>query len=125
MAVQTISKDELNEKLQSGEAIQVVNVLEPEWYKLGLIVGSKKIPLSELENRFGELDKSKEVVAYCANAQCSASSEAAKKLAEAGFNVKAYEGGIKEWRAAGLPTEETGSTCGSSEASSKGSSCCG
>ena len=102
--VSTISKEVLKQRLGN---VQVVNVLEPEYYKLGMIPGSRKIPLSQLEGRTGELDKSKEVVTYCANTQCSASSEAAKVLAERGFNVRAYEGGIQEWKDAGLPTEAT------------------
>lgn len=116
--VEAITKEELLKKMKAGE-VQVVNVLDPEWYKLGLIKGSQKIPLGELEKRLGELDKSKEVVTYCANTQCTASSEAAKKLAKKGFKVRAYEGGIKEWKEAGLPTEEVKS------AKSSGSGCCG
>lgn len=115
--VETITKEELLKKMKEGK-VQVVNVLDPEWYKLGLIQGSQKIPLSELAKRLGELDKSKEVVTYCANTQCTASSEAAKKLAKEGFKVRAYEGGIKEWKEAGLPTEEAPSA-----KSSEG--CCG
>ena len=114
--VQTITKGELVKRL--GE-VQVVNVLSPDYYKLGIIKGSKKIPLGELDKRYGELDKSKEIVTYCANDQCSASGEAAKNLAAKGFKVKAYEGGIKEWTEAGLPVEETKTKVAS------GSSCCG
>ncbi len=102
--VEAITKEELLKKMKAGK-VQVVNVLDPEWYKLGFIKGSQKIPLGELEKRLRELDKSKEVVTYCANTQCTASSEAAKRLAARGFNVRAYEGGIKEWTEAGLPTE--------------------
>lgn len=118
--VQTISKEELQSRLEDGN-LQVVNVLEPKHWNLGLIRGSQKIPLSQLDERLGELDKSKEVVTYCASPECSASSEAARKLAGKGFNVRAYEGGIKEWKAAGLPTEETAGE----EEKSSGSSCCG
>ena len=116
--VKAVSKEELQQKIKQGK-VQVVNVLEPEWYKLGIIQGSKKIPLSQLEKRLGELDKSKQVVTYCANTQCTASREAAKKLVAKGFDVRAYEGGIKEWKEAGLPVEETAAKAGS------GSTCCG
>jgi len=102
--VKAVSKEELVQGIKQGN-VQVVNVLEPEWYKLGIIKGSQKIPLTQLDKRLGELDRSKAVVTYCANTQCTASSEAAKKLAAQGFNVRAYEGGIKEWKEAGLPTE--------------------
>jgi rhodanese-related sulfurtransferase len=101
----TITKEELSAKIASGASVQIVNVLSPDYYKLGVIKGSKKIPLNELDQRLGELDKDKEVVTYCASYKCSASREAAKKLAKLGFNVRAYEGGAKEWKEAGLPIE--------------------
>lgn len=100
--VQTISKEDLLSRL--GQ-VQVVNVLEPEHYALGVVRGSLKIPLSQLDERMGELNKDREVVTYCASRQCTASRHAAEKLAAAGFRVRAYEGGIKEWKEAGLPVE--------------------
>lgn len=103
--VKTISKEELSGKLTAGVPVQVVNVLNPDSYKLGIIKGSLKIPLKDLEKRAGELDKTREVVTYCASYRCRASGEAAHKLAGLGFNVRAYEGGIKEWKEAGLPVE--------------------
>ncbi len=114
--VAAITKEQLQKKIQAGN-VQVVNVLDPKWYELGFIKGSQKIPLKELDTRAGELDKSKEVVTYCASTECSASREAAEKLAAKGFKVSAYEGGIKEWKASGLPTEKEGS--------GHSSSCCG
>jgi rhodanese-related sulfurtransferase len=103
--VATISKDALAEKLNNREPVQVVNVLKPDYYHLGFIKDSLKIPLDELDRRIGELDKNREVITYCAHSQCPASSQAAVKLAAKGFQVRAYEGGIKEWKEAGLPTE--------------------
>jgi ArsR family transcriptional regulator len=104
--LQTISKEELKQKIDRNEPVQIVNVLSPDSYSLGMIKGSKRIPLSELDQRQGELDKSQEVITYCAGYECSASREAATLLSTKGYNVKAYEGGIKEWKNAGLPTEE-------------------
>lgn len=103
--VRVIAKDELARKMNAGEDIQIVNVLNPDYYKLGVIKGSKKIPLKELGTRMGELDKTKLVVTYCASYQCGASREAAHLLEQNGFNVAAYEGGAKEWKEAGLPLE--------------------
>jgi len=104
-AIKTISKEELSQKIQRKEPVQIVNVLAPEYYNLGIIKGSLKIPLEQLEKRANELDKSKEVVTYCANTQCTASRMAAEQLEAKGFNVRAYEGGAKEWKEAGLPLE--------------------
>ncbi len=103
--VKTITQQELSGKLVNGEPVQVVNVLSPEQYNLGIIKGSKKIPLAELDKRVHELDKNHEVVTYCASHKCGASRQAAEKLAAMGFNVRAYEGGIKEWKEAGLPLD--------------------
>jgi rhodanese-related sulfurtransferase len=103
--VKTITRDQLHDKLSNNEPVQVVNVLNPAYYNLGFIKGSKRIPVSELDKRRHELDRNREVVTYCAGYECSASSEGAEKLSAMGFNVSAYEGGIKEWKAAGLPTE--------------------
>lgn len=102
---QTISKETLKEKIDKHEDFQLVNVLSPENYNLGFIKGSMRIPVNELDQREEELDKAKEVVVYCASHECSASRNAAEKLAADGFNVKAYEGGIKEWKQARYPTE--------------------
>ena len=104
-AVKVTTAAELDAKMKAGQSFQLLNVLDPQYYSLGVIKGSLKIPAAELEKRSIELDKSKEVVTYCADASCSASRKAAELLAAKGFKVSAYEGGIKEWVAAKLPVE--------------------
>jgi len=103
--IKTITKEELAQKIKNVQPVQIVNVLDPKHYYMGLIKGSKKIPLDQLDKRWGELDKNIEVVTYCASYDCPASGQAAEKLTAQGFRVSAYEGGIKEWKEAGLPTE--------------------
>lgn len=115
-----MTKEQLIALMVRHEPVQIVNVLEPKWHSLGIITGSKKIPLSELEQRVGELHKNVPVVTYCSSYECNASSEAAKLLAQRGYQVQAYEGGIKEWTAAGLPVETAHQPAGSS----CGPSCC-
>lgn len=104
--VAVITKDALRAKIAKGEALQLLNVLAPQDYGLGMIKGSLKIPLAELAARADELDETKEIVTYCADAACPASRLAAELLAKEGFRVHAYVGGIKEWTAAQLPVEE-------------------
>jgi len=103
--VRVITQDDLNQKIQSGESVEIINVLDPDKYMLGLIKGSKRIPLSQLDARSGEIDKTKLVVTYCASSACNASQRAAEELTAKGFNAHAYLGGIKEWKEAGLETE--------------------
>ena len=111
----TIAKDELAQKLGSPNLV-VVNVLatsKPEGgddayesYENIHIRSSISMPRRELEaGRWKELDRKKEVVVHCSSYACSASRKAADFLESKGYNVMAYEGGIKEWAEAGLPTE--------------------
>jgi rhodanese-related sulfurtransferase len=105
--MRTISKEELSRKMGSPGLV-VVNVLAPQAYEKIRIRGSISIPRNELEGgRWMELDKSKEVVTHCSSYECGASRMAAEFLENKGYNVAAYEGGIKEWAEAGLPMEGT------------------
>ena len=89
-----------------GENITLVNVLPRESYDDCHISGSISVPVAELAEAAAGWDKSQTIITYCAHGECSASGTAAKMLTELGFeNVSAYEGGIKEWYQAGLPTE--------------------
>jgi rhodanese-related sulfurtransferase len=103
--VKCVKMEDLKRMMEKHKPVQIVNVLAPEHYGLGMIKGSIKMPLAEMDKRFTELDKAKDVVTYCADSSCDASKKAAKLLAEKGFTVSAYEGGAKEWKAAGLPLE--------------------
>ncbi|MDG6990171.1 MAG: rhodanese-like domain-containing protein [Nitrososphaerota archaeon] len=105
--MKSIGRNELASKLGSPGVV-VVNVLAAGAYEKIRIRGSISIPRNELEQgRWRELDRSKEVVVHCSSYECEASRMAAKFLEEKGFDVKAYEGGIKDWVEAGLPTDGT------------------
>lgn len=103
--MKTITKNELAGKLGNSGMV-VVNVLPRGAYDTIHIKGSISIPLDELEaGRWKDLDKGKEVITHCSAYGCGKSAAAARILEEQGFDVKAYEGGMKEWAEAGLPTE--------------------
>jgi rhodanese-related sulfurtransferase len=47
-----------------------------------------------------------EIVVYCGGPKCPLSHMAVEKLVKFGYeNVRAYEGGLEEWKAAGLRIE--------------------
>ncbi|MDG6903163.1 MAG: rhodanese-like domain-containing protein [Nitrososphaerota archaeon] len=101
----TIGRDELASKL-GAPGITIVNVLAAVAYEKIHITGSISIPRNELEGgRWRELDPSREIVVHCSSYECGASRAAAELLESKGFNVMAYEGGMKDWAEAGLPTE--------------------
>jgi rhodanese-related sulfurtransferase len=52
------------------------------------------------------LPKNTEIVVYCGGPKCSQSRMAAEKLVKLGYeNVRAYEGGLEKWNAAGMSVE--------------------
>ena len=89
--------------INQGKAI-VVDVREPAEFSAGHLRDAKNIPLGELSNRIGELDKfkSKAIIAVCQSGTRSA--KAAGQLKKAGFNEAfSLDGGIAAWQAQGLP----------------------
>lgn len=62
-----ITKEELKKKMDAKEDFILLDVRNPMDYGSSnvKIPGSRRIPLDELEQRFNELDRAKEVVAYC------------------------------------------------------------
>ena len=103
IVIKKTTKEELQKKLAAGAV--VINVLDPQFYNLGSIKGSIKIPVAELTKHMGELDKKKEIITYCKGTECTASLDGAKILSKAGFHASAFEGGLTEWKKAGLPME--------------------
>lgn len=84
----------------------IINVLAKENYEDCHIKGSISVPYDQLEKYAQKLDKNQEIIVYCAHYQCPRSREAYKLLHKLGFkNVRAYEGGIREWFQLGLPVQ--------------------
>ena len=82
----------------------IVDVRDPDEFAAGHIRDSKNIPLNELPQRIGELDKfkSKNVIVVCQSGVRS--SKATAQLKKSGFNeVFSLNGGLAAWLAQGLP----------------------
>jgi rhodanese-related sulfurtransferase len=88
-------------------SLVVINVLDKQYYDDAHIAGSINIPLERLEEYAQKnLGKDTEIVIYCGNYKCLASSEGAKMLSDLGFRrVWAYEGGTAEWKKFGYPVK--------------------
>jgi rhodanese-related sulfurtransferase len=99
-----LSVDEVYARSQAGDAeMLLVNVVDEEYYDLGHIAGSLKIPWDLLAGRLGELDPARHVVVYCRKGVRSES--AYTTLVDNAFRlVWVMEGGIERWIAAGYPT---------------------
>jgi adenylyltransferase/sulfurtransferase len=90
---EAITPTELKERLERGERPELLDVREPWEFELARIEGSRLIPLSDLPDRFTELDPSAETVVICHHG--SRSAYATRALDQAGFRkVLNLEGGL-------------------------------
>lgn len=92
----TISNDELQAKLASGEPIRILDVREPAEYSFGRIPGAISIPLGDLEQKAAQLDPSSEYYVVCRSG--NRSDMACQMLSEKGFaNVTNVTPGMSQW----------------------------
>ena len=93
--VPEITVQELKQKMDAGEDINVLDVREPHEYEVANI-GVKLVPLGELPRRLAEFDQSENFAIHCKTGGRSA--KAVKLLQDAGFgNVYNVKGGITAW----------------------------
>ena len=116
--METMQRDTLKKNmLDRNENVHLINVLGPGEFEKAHIPGSYNIPVSDknflqqVENAVGEKDA--KIIVYCANFDCTACPDAAKKLEKTGYtHITDYEGGIKDWIEAGYPVERSTSSKG-------------
>lgn len=109
--INTILTEELKQRLEqsSSSRLEFWNVLTDEYFSGEMIPGSRRVALDRIgrEIHDSNLSKESEIVVYCAGPNCPQSAMAAQKLAGFGFtNVRAYEGGLEEWKNAGYAVEQ-------------------
>jgi molybdopterin/thiamine biosynthesis adenylyltransferase/rhodanese-related sulfurtransferase len=93
--VPEITVNELKQKLDNSEEINVLDVREPHEYEVANI-GVRLIPLGELPQRLAELEQDDILAIHCKTGARSA--RAVKLLQDAGFqNVYNVKGGITAW----------------------------
>jgi rhodanese-related sulfurtransferase len=99
-----IARDEAKRLIEDGA--QLVDVRADHEWEAGHVAGAVHLPLDELAERAGELDRERPVVVYCRGGnRCQMAAEA---LASAGFEATPLAGGIRAWEEAGLPLEPDG-----------------
>lgn len=96
--MKSISTQELQTLLAEGKKVNVIDVREAAEVASGKIPGAVNMPLSLLEFKMNELDKSKE---YYVNCQAGGrSSSACLFLDKQGYKVTNVEGGMNDWQGA-------------------------
>jgi adenylyltransferase/sulfurtransferase len=94
-----ISVTELDERLERGDPLSLVDVREPHEREIADLpeVGQLRIPLGQLLDRVSELEQDVPVILYCRSG--SRSGWATQELRALGFeNVWNLKGGLLAWK---------------------------
>jgi rhodanese-related sulfurtransferase len=108
VALPTISREALCQKMESGEEFVLVDALSPISYALAHLPGAINMTSQFMDERARRRipDLDTEVIVYCADEGCDSSVAVATRLIELGYrNILHYAGGRRDWEAAGLPLE--------------------
>lgn len=103
-ALEAISREELLSGLRHG-SVALLDVRPEDEFESGHLPDAINIPLERLEAMLDELPKDREIVAYCRGPYCVLSHEAVRKLRALGYQVRRFDEGFPEWKAAGLPVQ--------------------
>jgi len=102
--VREVDREEARRLLAEGA--QLVDVRADHEWEAGHIAGASHLPLDELAQRAGEIDRERPVVLYCRGGNRSSMATAA--LAEAGYDAAKLVEGITGWEEEGLPLAPEG-----------------
>lgn len=93
--MKTILPEEVQAKLQAGEALNLIDVREVDEVQAGHIPGITNIPLGLLEFKMNELDKKKSYIMVCRSG--GRSGQATAFLESQGYDVTNMTGGMLDW----------------------------
>ena len=102
---------DLNDSLNRGEDIKVIDARSAEAYQAEHIPDSINLPHRNMSPESTQnLDKETLYVTYCDGIGCNASTKGAYNLTKLGFKVKELMGGLDWWKRDGYRTEGTSSS---------------
>jgi rhodanese-related sulfurtransferase/biotin operon repressor len=100
-ALEAVPFATLEQRMTDG-LVTLVDVRPSDEFADGHIPGALNIPLAELKARLDELQSDTDIVAYCRGPWCVLAFEAVAFLREHGRRASRLEGGLPEWRQAGM-----------------------
>ncbi len=87
--------EEIYTRIKNNEDIQIIDVREDDEWVTGHIREAHHIRLSEIPDRLGEFDKSKEIVLVCRSG--GRSGRACEYLTQVGYQATNMQGGMLKW----------------------------
>ena len=101
-SLEPVARDELLRRM-ADEQILVLDVRPEAEYAAGHIPGAVSVPHDQLAARLAELPADAEIVAYCRGRYCVFAPDAVRLLRARGFSARPLDGGLPDWKLAGLP----------------------
>jgi rhodanese-related sulfurtransferase len=89
-----------------GSDLVLLDTRDREDYRRGHIKGALSMPLEEIDKRYRDLPRDKDIVTYCYNQYCHLSTLSALKLVEHGIPAKEMNVGWSEWVKLGNPLHD-------------------
>ncbi len=105
----SLDQKQLLAKAKRGDLL-LIDVRPHEEFNAGHLPFAISIPISELKKRIEDLNKGKEIVAYCRGPYCVWADDAVEALRKLGFRASRLVYGVTEWKLDGLPIENEGET---------------
>lgn len=93
--MKSITTTELQEKIESGTPVQLIDVREDEEVAAGMVPDAKHIVLGTLPERVDEIDKDQPVLVICRSGRRS--EMACEFLESQGIEAINVEGGMLDW----------------------------
>ena len=103
-AIRQVAAAEVYAAMQAGEPLQFLDVRMPWDFAAQHPAGATSLPLNELAERVGELDRTQRIVLSCYHGY-SSQDGVAFLLAEGFERVENLQGGFSGWAQAALPIE--------------------
>jgi rhodanese-related sulfurtransferase/DNA-binding MarR family transcriptional regulator len=101
-ALEPVGQGELARRLDEGDVV-VLDVRPQAEYAAGHIRGAINLPHDRLAASLAGLPSGADIVAYCRGRYCVFAPDAVRLLRAHGYAAWPLDGGMPEWRRAGLP----------------------
>ena len=105
-SLEAVSREELLTRLREG-LVTILDVRPEDEFAAGHVPGAVNVPMSQLLKRIDELPPEHDIIAYCRGPWCVLAFEAVALLRQHGRTALRLDGGLPEWRIAGLPVYTT------------------
>lgn len=102
----TLPMKEVLKEVRAGRII-LLDLRDEDEFSAGHLPGAQHMRATDLAKRMQELPRNRPVMAYCRGPYCIAAITGTQKLQQNGLKVRRLPFSVPEWKAAGLPLDNS------------------